>query len=98
MADAATITAVVMAAAAAVTAATPVALARRKTAKQHDSTTLDGFTALNQALERRVTRLQEDMDRLREEYERRLTSAQDRIRELESELGTLRRAVRGDPP
>jgi hypothetical protein len=100
MADATTITAVVMAAGAAVTAITPIAMRRRQKTREQDATVLASFTALNKALGQQIERLQGDMDRLRGDYERRLGTAQDRITELESEVATLNRLLLGrrDPP
>jgi len=97
MADPAVITAWVMAAGAAVTAVTPIVMARRKAAKAQDATVLASFTALNSALGREVERLQGDMAKLRDDYERRLDSAQARISELESEVATLQRLLRQGP-
>lgn len=97
MADPAVITAWVMAAGAAVTAVTPLVMARRKAARQRDSTTLASFTALNNALDREIQRLHGDMTKLRDDYERRLDAAQDRITELESEVATLQRLLRQGP-
>ncbi len=97
MADAAVITAYVMAAGAAVTAVTPIVMARRKASKQRDPNALAGFAKLNEALDRQIERLQEDMTKLREDYERRLDAAQDRITELESEVATMRRLLRQPP-
>lgn len=97
MADPAIVTAWVMAAGAAVTAVTPIVLERRKTAKQRDPNVLAGFTALNDALGQQVERLQGDMTKLRDDYERRLDAAQQRISELESEVATLQRLLRQGP-
>ncbi len=97
MADPAVITAWVMAAGAAVTAVTPLVMARRKAARQHDSAAVASFTALNDALGREIARLQGDKTKLRDDYERRLDAAQDRITELESEVATLQRLLRQGP-
>ena len=97
MADPAVITAWVMAAGAAVTAVTPIVMARRKATKQRDPSVLAGFTKLNTALDREIERLQGDMTKLREDYERQLDAAREQIRQLQSEVATLQRLLRQGP-
>lgn len=108
MTDATTITACVMAGGAAITSITPIVMTRRKARKEKDETSLASFTALNNALGEQIQRTQEDMTRLRHDYEgqiarlrgdyeNRLDTAQKRITELESEVGTLQRLLSRRP-
>jgi DNA anti-recombination protein RmuC len=98
LSDPQTISEFVLAAAAVISTATPIVIARRRASIKNDQTVLASFTALNEALSKEVERLQGDMVRLRGDYEQRLTSAMDQIRDLQSEVATLQRLLskRGD--
>lgn len=88
-----TVSEFVLALAAVVSTATPIVMSRRRAAKKQDETVLASFTALNAALGKEVERLQADMIRLRDDYEKRLAAAQGQIADLQSEVATLQRLL-----
>jgi uncharacterized protein involved in exopolysaccharide biosynthesis len=82
-----------------------VITARREKVKDDESEaeeraagSVASWTALNAALDREIRRMHEEMDRLRDEYERHLQAARFRITELETEVATLKRLLRGEQP
>jgi uncharacterized protein involved in exopolysaccharide biosynthesis len=66
--------------------------------EQRAAGSVASWTALNAALDREIRRMHEEMDRLRDEYERHLQAARNRITELEGEVATLKRLLRGEQP
>ena len=104
MPDPTVLTGVIGTAAAAISAAAAFVSARRDRTRDEDedaaaraANSVASWTALNAALDREISRLHEDMNRLRDEYEQNLQAARLRISELETEVAALRRALKGDP-
>jgi peptidoglycan hydrolase CwlO-like protein len=89
VADATVISEFILAIAAVVSTATPIIVSRRRASKKQDETVLASFTALNAALGKEVERLQGDLSRMRDDYEKRLTAAQDKIVSLQAKIETL---------
>lgn len=120
MADPTVITAFVGTAVGVIGAATPILLERRhrrdqekdretEAAGEFATATVANWTALNDALNREISRLHSDIDRIRTEYqaamdrqradyEAQLAAAHEQIAELRAEVATLRRLLRPDTP
>jgi hypothetical protein len=119
MADPTVITAVVGTIAAVIGASTPIIIERRHDrATEHDretdaaeeteATRVASWAGLNEALGREIERLQQDVARIRsdyeaalarqrDEYEAKLAASTSRITELETDVASLRRLL-GQPP
>lgn len=74
----------VLAFAAAISTVTPIVIARRRKAKEHDTTTLESFKALNDALGREIERMGKQLE-----------AANVRIADLEREVDKLQSTLRG---
>jgi polyhydroxyalkanoate synthesis regulator phasin len=70
----------------------PLVLTRRKAGGDADASS---WAALNEALQREVKRLQDDLARQRADHQSQLDAARGRIGELELEVAALQRALRG---
>lgn len=110
MADATVLTELVLGAGALAAAyVVPIVLTRRKdsTDRAHDA--VSSWAELNEALQAEIKRVTGELDRqradyqtqlnaLRGDYQSQLDSARTRITELEAEVSTLQRALRGLGP
>jgi len=110
MADAGTLTDLVLGAGALAAAyVVPLVLTRRRDSadKEHDA--VSSWAGLNEALQAEIKRVTGELEKQRADYQRQLgelradyqgqlDAARRRISELESEVATLQRALRGTSP
>lgn len=79
---------------------------QRKDERDHDASDVASWSKLNASLDREIARLNTEMERQREDYERKLRDQQDRyerelalrdkrISELERDVDSLQRLLRG---
>ena len=87
----------------------PLVLARRKAASDEKRDAISSWAELNEALQTEIRRVtgelerqradyQRQLDGLRGDYQAQLDGARQRITELEAEVATLQRALRGQSP
>lgn len=110
MADAAALTELVLGAGALAAAyVVPLVLAKRRSADDQAATAVSSWAELNEALQAEIKRVTGELERQRSDYQRQLDALRDahqsqldgarrRITELEQEVSTLQRALRGQGP
>lgn len=110
MADAGTLTTIVLAAGALVAAyVVPLVLARRKSTEDKEVTALSSWAELNEALQAEIKRVTGELERQRADFQRQfdasradyqgqLDASRKRITELEAEVAALQRTLRGPGP